>query len=109
MNPACQPVCISKPKPPTYRTANCNDYNLALSKRGSLLIWFDPETQWLAQPTGKRQPVFSDAAIQGCWTLQALFGLQLWQTTGVVASLPELPGWTGRCRTSVRFAVARRP
>jgi hypothetical protein len=66
----------------------------ALAKRGSLLIWFDPETQWLAPPTGKRgrQPVFTDAAIQACLTLKALFGLPLRQTTGMVASLLELAG-----------------
>ncbi|MDR7030958.1 hypothetical protein J2X08_004349 [Rhizobium rosettiformans] len=45
---------MSRPKPPTYRTTNWPEYNAALSKRGSLLIWFDPETQWLAGPTGKR-------------------------------------------------------
>ena len=121
---------MSKPKPPVYRTANWHDYNAALAKRGSLSIWFDPETQWLALPTGKRgrQPVFTNAAIQACLTLKALFGLPLRQTTGMVASLLELagldwpgwtgrvglagldwPGWTGRCRTSAPCAAARRP
>jgi hypothetical protein len=59
-----------------------------------LAIWFDPETQWQAAPTGKRgrQPVFTDAAIQTCLTLKALFGLPLRQTTGMVASLLELAG-----------------
>lgn len=53
---------------------------------------------WLALPTGKRgrQPVFTDAAIQACLTLKALFGLPLRQTTGMVASLLELavPDWS---------------
>lgn len=85
---------MSKPKPVTYRTTNWHDYNKALARRGSLSIWFDPETQWLAAPTGKRgrQPVFTDAAIQACLTLKALFGLPLRQTTGLVASLLELAG-----------------
>ena len=67
---------MSRPKPPTYRTTNWHDYNAALVRRGSLSIWFDPETQWLAAPTGRRgrQPVFADAAIQTCLTLKALFG-----------------------------------
>jgi hypothetical protein len=41
------------------------------------LIWFDPETKWLAAPTGRpgRQPAFADGAIQACLTLKALFGL----------------------------------
>lgn len=56
--------------------------------------WFDPETQWLDPPTDRRgrQPVFTDAAIQGCLTLKALFGLPLRQTTGMMASLLELAG-----------------
>lgn len=33
---------MSTPKPPTYRTMNWHDDNAALSKRGSLLVWFDP-------------------------------------------------------------------
>ena len=91
---------MSRPKPPTYRTTNWHDYKAALAKRGSLSIWFDPGTQWLAAPTGKRgrQPVFTDAAIQACLTLKALFGLPLRQTTGMVASLLDLAGldWPGR-------------
>lgn len=48
----------------------------------------------MAAPTGKRgrQPVFTDAAIQACLTLKALFGLLLRQTTGMVASLLDLAG-----------------
>lgn len=85
---------MSRPKPPTYRTTNWYDYNRALARRVSLSIWFDPETQWLAAPTGKRgrQPVFTDAAIQTCLTLKALFGLPLRQATGMVTSLLELAG-----------------
>jgi hypothetical protein len=85
---------MSRPKPPTYRTSNWHDYNAALAKRGSLSAWFDPETRWLAAPTGKRgrQPVLTDAAIQACLTLKALFGLPFRQTTGMVASLLELAG-----------------
>lgn len=83
---------MSRPKPPTYRTSNWHDYNAALARRGSLSIWFDPWMQWLAGPTGRRgrQPVFTDAAVQACLTLKALFRLPLRQTTGMVASLLEL-------------------
>ena len=96
---------MSRPKPPTYRTTNWHDYNAALARRGSLSIWFDPEMQWQAAPTGKpgRQPVFTDAAIQACLTLKALFGLPLRQTTGMVAGLPDRTGslTTGMtCRVS---------
>ena len=58
---------MSKPTPPTYRTKNWRTYNAALKQRGTLLIWFDPETIWLAGPSGKRgrSATFSDAATQG--------------------------------------------
>jgi hypothetical protein len=57
-----------------------------MKQRGSLRIWFDPETVWLAEPSGKRGRLatFADAAIQTCMTLKALFGLPLRQTTGLV-------------------------
>jgi hypothetical protein len=51
----------------------------------------------VAEPTGKRgrPPVFTDAATRSCWTLTAVFGLLLRQTTGMVASLPGLAGLDG--------------
>ena len=83
---------MSKPTLATYRTTNWRSYNAALKKRGSLLIWFDPEAVWLAGPSGKRgrSATFTDAAIQACLTLKALFGLPLRQTTGLVASLLDM-------------------
>ena len=85
---------MSKPAGPTYRTTNWAATNAALKRRGSLLVWFDPETEWLAVPQGRRgRPArFSDAAIQTCLTLKALFGLALRQTEGMVASLLQLAG-----------------
>ena len=66
----------------------------ALKQHGALLIWFDPETIWLAGPSGKRGRLatVSDAAIRACLTLKALFGLPLRQTTGLGASLLKLAG-----------------
>jgi hypothetical protein len=83
---------MSKPVPGTYRTTNWRDYNAALKQRGSLLIWFDPDMEWVAAPSGRRgrPATFSDAAIQTCLMLKALFGLPLRQTTGLVASLLRL-------------------
>ncbi len=88
---------MSKPAAPTYRTTNWRDYNAALRRRGSLVIWFDPKATWVAAPGGcrGRPATFSDAAIQTCLTLKALFGLPLRQTTGLVASLIELAGLNG--------------
>jgi hypothetical protein len=63
---------MSKPAAPTYRTTNWRSYNAALRHRGSLVIWFDPATEWLAPPRGRRgrPATFSDAAIQTCLTLR---------------------------------------
>jgi Transposase DDE domain len=85
---------MSKPTPPSYRTTNWHAYNASLKQRGSLQIWFDPATIWLAEPSGKRgrPATFTDAAIQACLTLKALFGLPLRQTTGLVTSLLKLAG-----------------
>ena len=57
---------------PTYRTTNWRACNAALKQRGSLLIGFDPETVWLAEPGGRRgrPATFTDAAIQACLTLK---------------------------------------
>lgn len=83
---------MSKPAPPSYRTTNWRAYCAALKQRGSLLVWFDPEMEWLASPLGRRgrPATFSDAAIQTCLTLKVLFGLPLRQTQGLVASLLAL-------------------
>ncbi len=98
---------MTKPALPTYRTTNWRAYNAALRQRGSLLIWFDPEMDWLAAPSGRRgRPNrFSDAAIQTCLMLKALFGLPLRQATGLVASLLKLakldwpvPDYSTLCR-----------
>jgi len=85
---------MSKPASVTYRTTNWAAYNAALRRRGSLLIWFDPQMEWLAAPRGGRgrPATFSDAAIQTCLSLKARFGLALRQTTGLVASLLKLAG-----------------
>ena len=105
---------MSKPPPPSYRTTNWRSCNAALRPRGSLVIWFDPETTWLAAPEGRRgrPATFSDAAIQTCLTLKALFGLPLRQATGLVASLIELarldwpvPDFSTLCRRQKGLTV----
>ena len=98
---------MSRPVLPTYCTTNWRSYNAALRQRGSLLIWFDPEMEWLAAPSGRRgrPTIFSDVAVQACLMLKALFGLPLRQTTGMVASLLRLakldwpvPDYSTLCR-----------
>lgn len=80
--------------PTKYKTTNWSAYNDSLKRRGSLLIWFDPEMVWTPPPSGKRgrQQKFSDTAIQACLTLKVLFGMPLRQTTGFVESLLRLVG-----------------
>ena len=98
----------------TYRTTNWRSYNAALRQRGSLLVWFDPEMEWLAAPRGGRgrPETFSDAAIQTCLMLKALFGLPLRQTEGLVGSRLELagldwpvPDFSTLCRRSSGLSV----
>ena len=85
---------MSKPPPARYRTTNWSEYNAALRKRGSLLVWLDREMEWLAPGSGRpgRPETFSDAAIQFCLSIKVLFGLPLRQTTGMVASLLKMAG-----------------
>lgn len=85
---------MNKPSPVRYRTTNWSSYNAALRQRGSLLIWLDQETAWLAPHEGRpgRPPVFSNAAMQFCLSIKVLFKLPLRQTAGMVASLLRLAG-----------------
>ena len=85
---------MSKPTPTAYKTTNWPAYNEALTRRGSLTIWFDPKMKWDAAPTGKRgrRQTYSDAAVQTCLTMKVLFGMALRQTTGFMESLLKLVG-----------------
>ena len=85
---------MSKPSPARYRTTNWPEYNKALRRRGSLLVWLDREMEWLAPASRRpgRPQTFSDAAIQFCLSIKVLFGLALRQTIGMVASLLRMAG-----------------
>ena len=105
---------MTKPALSRYRTTNWHAYNAALKQRGSLLIWFDPEMEWVAAPRGERgrPATFSDAAIQACMSLKELFGLPLRQTTGLVMSLLKLaklnwpvPDFSTLCRRQKDLTV----
>ncbi|MFI9457753.1 IS5-like element ISAlw1 family transposase [Acinetobacter sp. NPDC052428] len=89
---------MKKPPPNIYRTINWSKYNQALINRGNISIWFDPKTQWYAQPKGKhgRNQTYSDTAIQCCLMIKSLFRLFLRMVTGFVKSLIKLCGldWT---------------
>jgi hypothetical protein len=85
---------MSKPEPARYRTTNWPEYNKALCRRGSLLVWLDREMEWLATGSGRpgRSATYSDAAIQFCLSIKVLFGLALRQTIGMVGSLLKMAG-----------------
>ena len=87
-------AALSKPAPVHYRTTNWSEYNKALRRRGSLLVWFDPQMEWCEPRRGRpgRPQTFSDAAIQFCLSIKVLFGLALRQTIGLVESLLKMAG-----------------
>jgi hypothetical protein len=104
-----------KPKKAKYKTTNWGSYNAALKARGSLLVWFDKDMDWLGKPNGRRgrNERFSESAIQFCLSIKSLFGLALRQTTGMVQSLLKLagldwetPDYSTLCRRQNRLAVA---
>jgi hypothetical protein len=85
---------MSAPVKPKYRTTNWKQYNEALKRRGSLLIWLDPHMCWHGKPNGKRgrSQKYSEAAIQFCLTIKSLFNLALRQAMGMAQSLLKLAG-----------------
>jgi len=60
---------MKKPTHKIYRTTNWPAYNRALINRGNIAIWFDPKTQWYAEPQGKqgRSQTYSDIVIRWCF------------------------------------------
>ena len=106
---------MNKPTPKIYRTSNWSFYNRALINRGNLSIWFDPKTQWYAQPKGKhgRNQTYSDTAIQYCLMIKSLFRLSLRMVTGFVQSLIHLcrldwtaPDYSTLCRRQKYLDIA---
>ena len=83
---------MSKPPRARYRTTNRPACNASLKRRGSLMVWLDPELAWQAAPSGRagRPEVFSDVAIQFCLTLKFMFGLGLRQATGLAETFLKL-------------------
>ncbi|MDI9712262.1 transposase, partial [Acinetobacter baumannii] len=77
---------MKKPTHKIYRTTNWPAYNRALMSRGNIAIWFDPNTQWHAQPQNKqgRNQTYSDTAIQCCLMTKSLCRLLVRMVTGFV-------------------------
>lgn len=70
---------MPKPTPAQYRTTNWPEYNVALKRRGSVEVWFDPGMDWFAAADGRpgRLQRFSDRVIEFCLTLKGLLHLSL--------------------------------
>ena len=57
--------------PTKYKSTNWSAYNDSLSRRGSLLIWFDPEMVWVPPPENpEHEPALS------WWTAHAVIPLR---------------------------------
>jgi hypothetical protein len=84
----------SKKGKKNYKVRNWHEYNEALKRRGSLIVWVEEEAlkEWEAKPTGKRgaQPLYSDLAITSTLTIGKVYGQKLRQTQGLVDSLFNL-------------------
>ena len=85
----------NKTTKPKFRIRNWAEYNNALTRRGSLTIWFDSQSRanWIStDATGRRgRPFFyADAAILCCLIIREAFHLPLRQTQGLVRSIVEL-------------------
>ena len=96
---------MKKLAPKIYRTTNWPSYNQALINRGNISIWFDPSTQWYAQPQRKhgRNQTYSDAAIQCCFT----HGYRLRSKLNKLARLDwTAPDYTTLCRRQKHIDIA---
>jgi hypothetical protein len=85
----------NKKTKPIYRIRNWSKYNNALVQRGSLTIWFDPQSRakWInSTSTGRpgRPFFYADTAIECCLVVREVFHLPLRQTQGIVRSILDL-------------------
>jgi hypothetical protein len=86
-----------KKKKVQYKVRNWSEYNQALTKRGSVTVWFteDVKESWLnTSGTGSRgrKRTYTDVAIECILVIQAVFHLPLRQTQGLMTSLMSLLG-----------------
>jgi hypothetical protein len=79
-----------------HRVTNWAEYDAALRRRGSLMVWFTDAAivAWRAEPRTTRggQPHYSALAILTALTLRAVFRLALRQTEGLIGSILHLLG-----------------
>lgn len=93
-----------------YRICNWNDYNKSLIQRGSITVWFSPDTIkiWTASKESKekgRPKIYSDEAILTTLIIRSVFHLPLRALQGFLTSLVRMlsiglpvPSYTQICR-----------
>jgi hypothetical protein len=99
-----------------YRVRNWNKYNKALVERGNITFWINEEIakKWYAIKSEHmdrgRPKLYSDIAIEACFTLRVLFKLPLRAAQGLVESLFKMigikikvPSYTQLCRRQKTF------
>jgi len=102
----------------SYRVRNWQEYNKALTQRGSLTLWIDETIadKWYEKTTDKRprgrQLTYSAFAMETCLRLRLLFHLALRQGHGFVASVFALmqlhlpvPSASQQCRRQKTLAL----
>ena len=79
-----------------YRVTNWPEYDSALVRRGSLMVWFTEEAMeaWHAPATGERggQPIYSAVVIETGLALRLVFHQPLRQTEGMLRSIAAVLG-----------------
>lgn len=105
-----------KPKP-IYRIRNWNDYNKALTRRGSLTLWIDQSLtdSWINTVKSGRpgsSMKYADSAISALLAVGQLFHLPLRQTQGFASSVFHLlnvplpvPDYSTLCRRSCKLKL----
>jgi hypothetical protein len=102
------PAPDERPPKATYRISNWPEYNRALTRRGSLTVWFheDALAHWKS-PTQTGKPghplEYGDVAITCALTLKAVYHLAFRQTEGLLASIVALLqlNWDVPCYTTI--------
>lgn len=79
-----------------YRVKNWSEYNLSLKKRGSIIVWVDPQSNLEWYYTGTRQAggkmIYSDEAIRVNLTVRSVYHQPMRQTQGMVEDIVKLIG-----------------
>lgn len=99
-----------------YKIKNWSEYNKALKQRGSLIIWFSPESisKWKHQGEAQQgaQFQYSDLSIETMLTVKLVYNLAFRQLEGFMSSIAKLlklniriPNYSTVCRRQKGLSV----